>query len=98
MASKQRFKVVPDIPSGVLKQYLASDIVAVDAEYQGLQLWRDQVCLVQICDRKGNVTLVRPDPHKAPPNLKRLLTHSSTLKIFHYALTDVDLDHRSGDG
>ncbi|MCH7476544.1 MAG: 3'-5' exonuclease [SAR324 cluster bacterium] len=89
MASSKRLHVVPDIPAALLKKYLAQDIIAVDTELQGLQLWRDQVCLVQMCDRKGNVCLVRPTPPHAPPNLKRLLTHPGTLKVFHYAVTDV---------
>ena len=89
MASSKRFHVAPDIPAALLKTYLAQDIIAVDTELQGLQLWRDQVCLVQLCDRKGNVCLVRPTPPHVPPNLKKLLTHRGTLKVFHYAVADV---------
>ena len=89
MATSKGFKVVPDIPDNLLKTYLAQKEIAVDTELQGLQLGRDQVELVQICDRKKNVTLVRPDLSKPPPNLVKLLTERSIMKVFHYALSDV---------
>jgi len=89
MAASSEYAVVPDIPDAVLKSYLAQPEIAVDTELQGLRLGRDDVCLVQLCDREQQVCLVRPDPPKAPPNLKKLLTHPKTIKVFHYALTDV---------
>ncbi|HKI98231.1 MAG TPA: ribonuclease D [bacterium] len=89
MASSSEYTVVPDIPDALLKVYLAQKEIAVDTELQGLRLGRDQVCLVQLSDRKQQVCLVRPEPPHAPPNLKKLLTHPQTIKVFHYALTDV---------
>lgn len=89
MAGEAQYQVVPDISDELLQTYLAGGIVAIDAEMQGLQLRRDQICLVQICDPAGNVSLVRPRPPKAPPNLKKLLTTRSVTKVFHYALSDV---------
>lgn len=89
MAAAKRFQLVADIPAPILKKYLAADVIAVDSELQGLKLGRDQVCLVQLCDRKGNVSLVRINPPKVPPNLKKLMTASSVMKIFHFAITDV---------
>jgi ribonuclease D len=89
MAPSSEYAVVPDIPDAVLKSYLAQPEIAVDTELQGLRLHRDQVCLVQLSDRQHQVCLVRPDPPAAPPNLKKLLTHPKTIKVFHYALTDV---------
>ena len=83
------YTLVADIPDALLKSYLAQKEIAVDTELQGLRLGRDQVCLVQLSDRKQQVALVRPTPPKAPPNLKKLLTHPKTIKVFHYALTDV---------
>jgi ribonuclease D len=47
------------------------------------------VCLIQICDDKKNVSLVKPDTNKAPPNLKQLLTDPGVTKIFHFAISDV---------
>ncbi len=89
MAAAKRFQLVADIPAPILKKYLAADVIAVDSELQGLRLRRDQVCLVQLCDRKDNVSLVRITPPKVPPNLKKLMTASSVVKIFHFAITDV---------
>lgn len=89
MPKQDNYSLVSDIPGSLLKTYLSADIVAVDSEMQGLQLWRDRVCLMQICDSKGNVCLVRLKPPKLPPNLRKLLTSPSTTKIFHYAVTDV---------
>ncbi len=89
MPVEQRYSLVRDIPPGLLKKYLAEKVVAVDSELQGLRLGRDQVCLVQVCDGKGNLSLVRISPPKVPPNLKKLLTSASTTKVFHYAITDI---------
>lgn len=95
MARSSEFKVVPDIPDQVLKHYLAQPEIAVDTEMQGLRLGRDQVCLVQLCDRDQQVCLVRIDAPTAPPNLTKLLTAPGTLKVFHYALTDVAFMQKS---
>ena len=84
-----QYEIWPDIPDSLLQKYLASEFVAVDTEMDGLQLRRDHVRLVQLCDPAGNVALVRPNPPKSPPNLKKLLTSRSVPKVFHYALADV---------
>ena len=97
MARAAPLKVLPDLPDSLLATYLKAGMVAVDSELHGLRLVRDEVCLVQLCDRKGNVCLVRPAPPNAPPNLKRLLEDSHTVKLFHYALTDVSFLRRSLD-
>jgi ribonuclease D len=89
MAASSEYTVVADIPDAVLKSYLAQPEIAVDTELQGLRLGRDQVCLVQLCDRDQQVCLVRPEGPTTAPNLKKLLTHPRTVKVFHYALTDV---------
>ncbi len=88
MAASVEYTVVPDIPDALLKSYLRESEIAVDTELQGLRLGRDNVCLVQLSDREQRVCLVRPQPPQAPSNLKTLLTHPDTVKVFHYALTD----------
>lgn len=88
MPEREKYTMVADIPEAQLKSYLAQDKVAVDSELQGLQMWRDQVCLVQICDSKGDVCLVKVKAPKLPRNLAKLLTNPSTIKIFHYAVAD----------
>jgi len=89
MAAGATQKVLPDVPGGLLEKYLKADVIAVDTELHGLRLARDQVCLVQIADRHQNVCLVRPNPPEAPKNLRALMEHPRTIKVFHFALTDV---------
>jgi ribonuclease D len=69
--------------------YLAEPEIAIDTELHGLRLYRDEVCLIQICDDKKNVSLIKPTAKQLPPNLKRLLTDPNVIKIFHFALSDV---------
>ena len=89
MTTSSGHKVLPDIPEKTLKSYLSQKEIAVDTELEGLRLVRDQVALVQLCDRNQEVCLVRPDISNPPPNLTRFFTHPKTIKIFHYAISDV---------
>jgi ribonuclease D len=89
MGASSEYSAVSDIPDAQLKRYLAQTEIAVDTELQGLRLGRDQVCLVQLCDRAQDVCIVRIQAPTCPPNLKRLLTQQSLVKVFHFALTDV---------
>ena len=45
-------KLTPDIPENIFESYLSESEIAVDTELHGLRLFRDEVCLVQICDDK----------------------------------------------
>lgn len=56
----------------------------------GLNNHRDRLCLVQLSDGKGDEHLVQflPGEYNAP-NLTRLLTDPSRVKIFHFARFDV---------
>ena len=63
--------------------------VAVDTETMGLNLHRDRLCLVQISDENGNVSLVQIQKGKKYPNLIKLLTNPKILKIFHFARFDI---------
>jgi len=83
------YTLTSDIPDKLLELYLAETEIAIDTELHGLKLYRDEVCLVQICDDKNNVCLIRPENYQAPPNLIHLLTDHEVVKIFHFALSDV---------
>ena len=48
--------VTSDIPDNLLELYLSKKEIAIDSEFHGLRLYRDEVCLIQICDDKKNVT------------------------------------------
>jgi ribonuclease D len=75
-----------DLPDGV--QF--GSAVAVDSETMGLRLGRDPLCVVQLSAGDGDAHVVRLDrPGYDAPNLKRLLTDPSVLKIFHYGRFDI---------
>jgi len=78
-----------DIPDNLIESYLSESEIAVDTELHGLRLFRDEVCLVQICDDKNNVSLIKPEKNKTPLNLIRLLTDPDVTKVFHFAISDV---------
>lgn len=64
--------------------------IAVDTEAMGLRNTRDKLCLVQISAGDNTAHLVQLDrtTYNAP-NLKKLLSDKSILKIFHFARFDV---------
>jgi ribonuclease D len=75
-----------DLPAGVL----TSGSIAIDTETLGLNPHRDRLCLAQLSSGDGSAHLVRfaPGAYDAP-NLKRLLTDSKQLKLFHFARFDL---------
>ena len=83
------YTISADISDKLLEKYLEEPEIAIDTELHGLQLYRDEVCLVQLCDDKNNICLIKPEHKIAPPNLKKLLTDQNVIKIFHFALSDV---------
>ncbi len=65
-------------------------IVAIDTETMGLNPARDRLCVVQLSAGDGTSHLVQfPKGRYDAPNLARLLTDPSTLKLFHFARFDV---------
>ncbi|TVQ46648.1 MAG: ribonuclease D [Gloeocapsa sp. DLM2.Bin57] len=87
-----------DLPPSILSSYLNSEAIAIDTETMGLNLGRDRLCLVQLCDSTGNVTAIPiAIGQQEAPNLKQLLEAEHILKIFHYARFDVaQLRYRLG--
>ncbi len=64
--------------------------VAIDTETTGLSMMRDRLCLAQFSVGDGNAHLVRFGRGNINcPNIIRLLTDTSIVKIFHYARYDV---------
>jgi ribonuclease D len=79
-----------DLPSDLLDRYLQSDAIAADTETMGLNPLRDRLCLVQLCDDDGYVTVIRVERGQADaPNLKQLMEMPSILKIFHFGRFDL---------
>jgi ribonuclease D len=70
--------------------------VAIDTETMGLDLNRDRLCVVQLSpgDGSADVVQIAARPGDAP-NLKRLLTDKSLLKIFHFARFDLGVLYKA---
>jgi len=63
--------------------------VAIDTETLGLNPYRDRLCLMQLSRGDGNAELVQIGRHYNAPELTRLLSDESVLKIFHFARFDM---------
>ncbi|HYX14965.1 MAG TPA: ribonuclease H-like domain-containing protein [Nostoc sp.] len=79
-----------DLSDAALVQYLESTAIAVDTETMGLLPQRDRLCLVQLCNEFGKVTAIRIAKGQADaPNLKKLLSATNVVKVFHFARFDL---------
>jgi ribonuclease D len=79
-----------DLSEQMLQNYLQSPLLAVDTETMGLIPRRDRLCLVQMCDENGVVSMVKLDRGvKTAPNLQKLLEAEGVTKLFHYARFDI---------
>jgi len=79
-----------DLQDNVLSQYASAEAIAVDTETMGLLPTRDRLCLVQLCDPQGKVTVIRIAKNQTEaPNLKQLLEATNVVKIFHFARFDI---------
>lgn len=79
-----------DLSDAFLQDYLNADRLAVDTETMGLKPHRDRLCLVQICNPEGQVTVVRiAQGQMDAPNLKQLMESENVLKVFHFARFDI---------
>ncbi len=71
-------------------QLILSDNIAVDCEFTGLNVERDNLCLVQISTGKRDAHIVKLNREKYnAPNLKKVLEDDKINKIFHYARADL---------
>jgi ribonuclease D len=76
-----------DLPDGLFAGVAS---VAVDSETMGLRLGRDPLCVVQLRGPVGDAHVVQLDRTTYhAPNLKRLLTDPSVLKILHFGRFDI---------
>ena len=75
-----------DLPDGL---HLGSS-VAIDCETMGLNPHRDRLCLVQLSGGDGDAHLVQIEKGQTgAPNLERLLTDPTVLKLFHFGRFDI---------
>ena len=64
--------------------------IAIDCEFMGLNFLRDKLCLVQISSGNSDAHIIQLDRSKyEAPNLKKVLSNGSIIKIFHYARADL---------
>lgn len=79
-----------DLSDDAVAEYLQSTIIAVDTETMGLLPQRDRLCLVQLCNSEGKVTVVLiNNGQKSAPNLKVLMEAEQISKVFHFARFDL---------
>jgi ribonuclease D len=79
-----------DLPDLSRYTKAVSGAVAIDTETMGLSLGRDRLCVVQLSPGDGSSDVVQIPAHAAEaPNLKRLLTDTGLVKIFHFARFDL---------
>ncbi len=79
-----------DLSEEMVQTYLRSPLLAVDTETMGLIPRRDRLCLVQMCNEDGQISMVKLDRGvKSAPNLQQLMEAPSVTKIFHYARFDI---------
>ena len=78
-----------DLPAEVAAAYGSSRQIALDTETTGLNMWRDRLCLVQMTDEHGRLSLVQIRPGTRPDRLLALLTDPGKVKILHFARFDV---------
>ncbi len=78
-----------------LNYYLEAEAIAVDTETMGLVIGRDRLCLVQLSDEVGEVSIIRiAKGQSAAPYLKQLMEEPKIVKIFHFARFDIaQLNH-----
>ena len=71
-------------------QLSLGDNIAVDCEFTGLNVERDNLCLVQISSGRNDAHIIQlnRDNYNAP-NLKKILKDVNISKIFHFARADL---------
>ncbi|MEM9540369.1 MAG: ribonuclease H-like domain-containing protein [Cyanobacteria bacterium P01_E01_bin.42] len=79
-----------DLDEETLARYRQAEAIAADTETMGLIPHRDRLCLVQLCDERDFVTVIRIERGQTEaPNLKVLMEDPNVVKIFHYARFDL---------
>ncbi|MBF0427983.1 MAG: ribonuclease D, partial [Magnetococcales bacterium] len=80
--------LLDDLDQAHQQRYLGSRYLALDTETLGLKTHRDRLCLVQMCNEKGEITLVQTRGFQAP-RLQAVLESEKVEKICHFARFDM---------
>ena len=71
-------------------QLILGDNIAVDCEFTGLNIERDNLCLVQISTGNNDAHIIQLNRATYDaPNLKKIFQNQKINKIFHYARADL---------
>ena len=66
------------------------NIIAIDGEFMGLNVRRDPLCLIQVSSGNSDAHIVQFDRESyQAPNLVKILSDESIIKIFHYGRADI---------
>ena len=66
------------------------NVIAVDGEFMGLNVKRDPLCLIQISSGNSDAHIIQLNrSNYNAPNLSRILSDDSIIKIFHYGRADI---------
>lgn len=87
--SNQTLVLLDDLDPERQRIYLESRYLAIDTETMGLKTRRDRLCLVQMCNEAGVITLVQIRGGSQAPRLQALLESEQVEKIAHYARFDM---------
>lgn len=79
-----------DLTEEIRNIYFNSKFVSIDTETLGLNHNRDRLCLVQLCNEDGFVTLLKITS-KNTPKLKEILENPNSIKLFHFARFDMGI-------
>lgn len=77
-----------DLSEDIFRRYMSKSVIAIDTETRGLNIHRDRLCLIQLCDEDGVVAFVRYTGLEAP-RLKQLLETPDVTKLFHFGRFDI---------
>lgn len=77
-----------DLPDDIFRRYITKPVIAIDTETRGLNIHRDRLCLIQLCDEDGLVAFVRYTGEEAP-NLRKLFESPDVVKLFHFGRFDI---------
>ena len=71
------------------KEVTIGKSIAIDTETTGLNLIRDRLCLIQICNEDKEIHLIKINKNSASPVISDILSNEKILKIFHFARFDL---------
>jgi ribonuclease D len=87
---KKQFDVFDgDLSEERLQHYMKKAVLAIDTETRGLNIHRDRLCLVQMCDDEGVLSIVKIKKGTDAANLRKLMANKNVVKLFHFARFDV---------